>query len=163
MPAAENMSKHGIAVGVISDTHGLLRPQAVAALRGSDMIIHAGDVGSSDVIEALAGVAPTFVVRGNIDRGDWAAGLPMTELVEVGERRFYVLHEISRLDLDPADAGFAAVVFGHSHQPLIERRHGVLFLNPGSAGPRRFKLPVAVARIAVSSQELRPEIVELQI
>jgi hypothetical protein len=154
------MAERGITVGVISDTHGLLRPQAVAALRGSDMIIHAGDVGTPDVIRALAGIAPTFVVRGNIDTGDWAASLPMTELVEVGERRFYVLHQ---LDLDPADAGFAAVVFGHSHQPLIETRHGVLFLNPGSAGPRRFKLPVAVARIAVSGQDMRPEIVELQI
>ena len=157
------MSERGITVGVISDTHGLLRPQAVAALRGSDMIIHAGDVGSPDVIEALAGVAPTFAVRGNVDQGDWAARLPVTELVEVGERRFYVLHEISQLDLDPASAGFAAVVFGHSHQPLIERRHGVLFLNPGSAGPRRFKLPVAVARITVSGPDVRPEIVELQL
>jgi putative phosphoesterase len=163
MPAAENMCERGIRVGVISDTHGLLRPQAVAALRGSDMIIHAGDVGSPDVIEALAGIAPTFVVRGNIDKGDWAARLPMTEIVDVGERRFYVLHEISQLDLDTADAGFAAVVLGHSHQPLIERRHGVLFLNPGSAGPRRFKLPVALARIAVSGPEMHPEIVELQI
>jgi hypothetical protein len=157
------MSERGIRVGVISDTHGLLRPQAVAALRGSDMIIHAGDVGNPDVIEALAGVAPTFAVRGNVDQGDWAARLPVTELVEVGERRFYVLHEISQLDLDPASAGFAAVVFGHSHQPLIERRHGVLFLNPGSAGPRRFKLPVAVARITVSGPDVRPEIVELQL
>jgi hypothetical protein len=157
------MSERGITVGVISDTHGLLRPQAVAALRGSDMIIHAGDVGNPDVIEALAGVAPTFAVRGNVDQGDWAARLPVTELVEVGERRFYVLHEISQLDLDPASAGFAAVVFGHSHQPLIERRHGVLFLNPGSAGPRRFKLPVAVARITVSGPDVRPEIVELQL
>jgi hypothetical protein len=163
MPAPENMSERGITVGVISDTHGLLRPQAVAALRGSDVIIHAGDVGNPGVIEALARVAPTFAVRGNIDTGDWAARLPVTEVVEVGERRFYVLHEISALDRDPADAGFAAVVFGHSHQPSIERRHGVLFLNPGSAGPRRFKLPVAVARIAVSGRELHPEIVELRI
>jgi hypothetical protein len=157
------MSERGIRVGVISDTHGLLRPQAVAALRGSDMIIHAGDVGNPDVIKALAGVAPTFAVRGNVDQGDWAARLPVTELVEVGERRFYVLHEISQLDLDPASAGFAAVVFRHSHQPLIERRHGVLFLNPGSAGPRRFKLPVAVARVTVSGPDVRPEIVELQL
>jgi putative phosphoesterase len=148
---------------VISDTHGLLRPQAVAALRGSDMIIHAGDVGNPDIIKALAGIAPTYAVRGNIDTADWAARLPMTELVEVGERLLYVLHEVSQLDLDPADAGFAAVVYGHSHQPLIETRKGVLFLNPGSAGPRRFNLPIAVARIAVSGGSMRPEIVELQV
>jgi uncharacterized protein len=163
MPADERISERGITVGVISDTHGLLRPQAVAALRGSDMIIHAGDVGNPDVIKALEDVAPTFAVRGNIDKGTWAADLPMTELVEVGEQVFYVLHEISQLDFDPAEAGFAAVVFGHSHQPLIETRQGVLFLNPGSAGPRRFKLPIAVARIAVSGRYMHPEILELQV
>jgi uncharacterized protein len=163
MPAANTMPGRAIVVGVISDTHGLLRPQAVAALRGSDIIIHAGDVGNPDVIEALAGVAPTFVVRGNIDTAEWAARLPMTECVEVGERLFYVLHEISQLDFDPADAGFAVVVYGHSHQPLIETRRGVLFLNPGSAGPRRFNLPIAVARIAVSGEGMRPEILELPV
>jgi len=157
------MPEREIIVGVISDTHGLLRPQAVAALRGSDMIIHAGDVGNPDVIKALAGIAPTHVVRGNVDKAEWAAILPMFELVDVGERLFYVLHEISQLELDPADAGFAAVVFGHSHQPLIETRQGVLFLNPGSAGPRRFKLPVTVARVGVSGDRMRPEIVELQV
>jgi putative phosphoesterase len=163
MPAAKTMPERAITIGVISDTHGLLRPQAVAALRGSDMIIHAGDVGNPDIIKALAGIAPTYAVRGNIDTADWAARLPMTELVEVGERLLYVLHEVSQLDLDPADAGFAAVVYGHSHQPLIETRKGVLFLNPGSAGPRRFNLPIAVARIAVSGGSMRPEIVELQV
>ncbi len=157
------MSEREITVGIISDTHGLLRPQAVAALRGCDLIIHAGDVGNLDVIKALAGVAPTFAVRGNVDTAPWAADLPMTELVDVGERQFFVLHEIAQLDLDPATAGFAAVVFGHSHQPLIETRDGVLFLNPGSAGPRRFKLPIAVARVGVAGGELRPEIVELQV
>jgi len=157
------MPEREIIVGVISDTHGLLRPQAVAALRGSDMIIHAGDVGNPDVIKALAGIAPTHVVRGNVDKAEWAAILPMFELVDVGERLFYVLHEISQLDLEPADAGFAAVVYGHSHQPLIETRQGVLFLNPGSAGPRRFKLPVTVARVGVSGDRMRPEIVELQV
>ena len=163
MPADERISERAITVGVISDTHGLLRPQAVAALRGSDMIIHAGDVGNPDVIKALEDVAPTFVVRGNIDTGTWAADLPMTERVEVGEQVIYVLHEISQLDFDPAEVGFAAVVFGHSHQPLIETRQGVLFLNPGSAGPRRFRLPIAVARIAVSGRHMRPEILELQV
>jgi uncharacterized protein len=150
-------------VGVISDTHGLLRPEAVGALAGSDLIIHAGDVGSPTVLVALRKLAPTFVVRGNIDTGGWAADLPMTELVNLGERLLFVLHDISELDLDPAAAGFAAVVFGHSHQPLIETRNGVLFLNPGSAGPRRFKLPVSVARITVSGPDMRPEILELKV
>ena len=157
------MAAGEIIVGIISDTHGLLRREAIAVLRSSDMIIHAGDVGNPDVIKALEDVAPTFAVRGNIDKGTWAADLPMTELVEVGEQVFYVLHEISQLDFDPAEAGFAAVVFGHSHQPLIETRQGVLFLNPGSAGPRRFKLPIAVARIAVSGRYMHPEILELQV
>jgi putative phosphoesterase len=115
------------------------------------------------VIDTLRGIAPTFAVRGNVDTASWAAGLPTTERVEVGALSFFVLHEISQLDLDPAAAGFAAVVFGHSHMPSIETRNGVLFLNPGSAGPRRFKLPVAVARVAVAGQRLRPQIVELQV
>jgi uncharacterized protein len=153
----------GITVGVISDTHGLLRPEAVDALEGSDLIIHAGDVGKPEVIDALRAVAPTFVVRGNVDIGVWADALPMTASVAAGELAFFVLHDISQLDLDPAAAGFAAVVFGHSHVPSIETRHGVLFLNPGSAGPRRFKLPVAVARVSVSGQQVRPRIVELQV
>jgi uncharacterized protein len=150
-------------VGVISDTHGLLRPEAIAALRGSDLIIHAGDVGKPEVIEELRAIAPTHVVRGNIDTASWAEALPMTACVDVGQRPFFVLHEIAQLDLDPAAAGFAAVVYGHSHQPAIETRAGVLFLNPGSAGPRRFKLPIAVARVVVSDRELRPEIVELKV
>ena len=150
-------------VGVISDTHGLLWSQALDALAGADVIIHAGDVGTPAVLVALRKLAPTFVVRGNIDKAGWAADLPMTELVNLGERLLFVLHDISELDLDPAAAGFAAVVFGHSHQPLIETRNGVLFLNPGSAGPRRFKLPVSVARIIVSGPEMRPEIVELKV
>lgn len=157
------MSASEIIVGVISDTHGLLRPQAIDALRGSDMIIHAGDVGNAEVIDRLGSIAATFVVRGNIDKGQWAARLPTTELVAIGELYFFVLHEISQLELDPAAAGFAAVVFGHSHQPLIETRDGVLFLNPGSAGPRRFKLPITVARVRVSGRRLCPEIVQLQV
>ena len=157
------MREAEIIVGIISDTHGLVRPEAVAALRGSDLIIHAGDVGRPEVIDQLRAIAPTFVVRGNIDKGSWAATLPLTELVEVGELRFFVLHELSQLDLDPVAAGFAAVVFGHSHLPSIETRQGVLFLNPGSAGPRRFKLPVAVAQVRVNGQQMRPEIVQLQV
>ena len=161
--AGEAKVAKSIIVGVISDTHGLVRPEAVAALRGSELIIHAGDVGRPEVIEELAAIAPTFVVRGNIDQASWAAGLPMTQTVDVGGLRFFVLHEIAQLDLDPAVAGIAAVVFGHSHQPLIETRAGVLFLNPGSAGPRRFKLPVTVARATVSGGRVRAEIVELQV
>ena len=151
-----------ILVGVISDTHGLLRPEAVAALTGTDLIVHAGDVGAPDVIDALRNLAPTFVVRGNVDKAHWAGALPMKAHVEVGELLFYVLHDISELDLDPAVAGYAAVVYGHSHRPSIEMREGVLFLNPGSAGPRRFKLPVSIARVGVSGQQLRSEIIELK-
>lgn len=150
-------------LGVISDTHGLLRPEALGALRGSDMIIHAGDVGKPEVIDRLGEVAPTHVVRGNIDKGSWAAALPMTGLVTLGQHRLFVLHDISQLDVDPAATGFAAVVFGHSHRPSIETRRGILFLNPGSAGPRRFKLPVTIARVKTSGQRLRADIVELQV
>ena len=132
--------------------------------RVHDLIIHAGDVGNRAVIDTLRNVASRlFVVRGNIDIGSWAADLPATEIVDIGGRRAFVLHDISELDFAPADADFAAVVFGHSHQPLIEMRDGVLFLNPGSAGPRRFKLPVCVARITVSGRQLSPEIVDLQL
>ena len=155
MPARE------FVVGVISDTHGLLRPEALDVLRGSDLIIHAGDVGKPEVIERLGEVAPLHVVCGNIDNGSWAAALPQTELVEVGGHRFFVLHDIAQLDVDPVAAGFAAVVFGHSHRPSIETRNGVLFLNPGSAGPRRFKLPITVARVKTSGRNIRADIVDL--
>ena len=148
-------------VGVISDTHGLLRPEALDVLRGSDMIIHAGDVGKPEVIARLGEVAPLHVVCGNVDQESWAAALPMTELVEVGDHRFFVLHDVAQLDVDPAAAGFAAVVFGHSHRPSIETRNGVLFLNPGSAGPRRFKLPITVARVKTSGRHIRADIVDL--
>ena len=161
--SAQSLPDRDIIVGVISDTHGLMRPAAIDALRGCDLIIHAGDVGSPDVLDTLRGVAPTFAVRGNVDTASWAAALPITERVAVGALSFLVLHEISQLDLDPAAAGLAAVVYGHSHMPSIETRGGVLFLNPGSAGPRRFKLPVAVARVRVAGRELHPTIVELQV
>ncbi|HEY6993633.1 MAG TPA: metallophosphoesterase family protein, partial [Xanthobacteraceae bacterium] len=145
------MTTSDVMVGAISDTHGLIRPQAVAALADCDLIIHAGDVGKPEVLERLGALAPTFAVRGNIDTGDWTGRLPLTQTVAVGALRLFVLHEIAQLDLDPASAGFAAVVFGHSHRPSIAKRGGVLFLNPGSAGPRRFKLPITVARVRVSS------------
>jgi len=148
-------------VGVISDTHGLLRPQALAALAGSDLIIHAGDVGKPEVLDALRALAPVRAVRGNVDRGSWAARLPMTDVVEVGAHLLYVLHIIDDLDLDPPTAGFAAVIYGHSHKPSIEAREGVLWLNPGSAGPRRFDLPVSLARLRVTASELLPELITL--
>jgi hypothetical protein len=151
-----------IRVGVISDTHGLLRPQAVAALRGSDIIIHAGDVGRPEVLEELRTLAPIHAVRGNVDTAAWAARLPATEAVEVGGLLFWVLHDIAELDIDPG-AGFAAVIFGHSHKPSIAWRDGVLYLNPGSAGPRRFRLPVTIARLQVAGRSLRPEIIELDV
>ena len=157
------MAMREIVVGVISDTHGLMRPAALAALRGSDLIIHAGDVGRLEVIDALRRLAPIFAVRGNVDTADWATSLPTTATVTVGELSFLVIHDIAELDRDPAAAGFAAVIYGHSHRPAIETRDSVLFLNPGSAGPRRFTLPVALARVRVAGRELRPEIAELRV
>lgn len=126
-------------------------------------MIHAGDVGNSEIVEQLRALATTFVVRGNIDKGEWASRLPAMAVVEVDGRSFYVLHDLAELDLDPVASSFAAVVFGHSHQPSIQRRNGVLYMNPGSAGPRRFKLPVTVALVTVTGDELRPEIVELDV
>jgi hypothetical protein len=156
------MQVSAIPVGVISDTHGLLRREAIAALTGSRLIIHAGDVGAPEVLQELRALAPTWAVRGNIDRQAWAAKLPATEAVEVGGLLLWVLHDIAELDIDPG-AGFAAVIFGHSHKPSIEWRDGVLYLNPGSAGPRRFRLPVTVARLSVRGCTIEPEIVELDV
>ncbi len=138
-----------------------MRPQAIEALRGSDLIIHAGDVGSPEILDPLRALAPTRVVRGNIDKGVWGRALPTSELVDVGGHLLYVLHNIDELDLDPPTAGFAAVIYGHSHKPSIETRDGVLWLNPGSVGPRRFDLPISLARITVAGAELRPELVTL--
>jgi putative phosphoesterase len=150
-------------VGVISDTHGLIRPQALDALRGSDLILHAGDVGAPAVLEALGTIAPVVAVRGNNDKGPWADDLPETEVVEVAGNHFYLLHDVKELDLDPAAARFRAVVSGHSHRPASEERGGVLYLNPGSAGPRRFTLPVTVARVRVAGGVLSSEIVALRV
>ena len=148
-------------IGVISDTHGLRRPEAVKALQGVERIIHAGDIGAPKVLAGLERLAPVHAVRGNVDRGDWAADLPHTRVVEVGGVLLYVLHELFTLDLDPAAAGFAAVIFGHSHSPHMERKDGVLYLNPGSAGPRRFTLPVSLAMLRVQGNGLISEFVEL--
>jgi putative phosphoesterase len=150
-----------ITVGVISDTHGLLRPDAVAALYASDLIIHAGDVGDPQILERLRAVAPTFVVRGNVDTSAWADALPLTEVVQVGNQQIYVIHNLADLDLDPRAAGFAAVISGHTHRPHAEIRNDVLYLNPGSAGPRRFTLPIAVARLRVSGSRIAHEIIDL--
>jgi putative phosphoesterase len=149
-------------VGIISDTHGLLRPQAVAALHDSDLIIHAGDVGDPTILERLRAIAPTFAVRGNIDTSAWADALSLAEVVEVGRLQIYVLHNLAELDLNPKAAGFAAVISGHTHRPHVEIRDDVLYLNPGSAGPRRFTLPIAVARLEVSGSRLSHQIIELR-
>ena len=148
-------------MGVISDTHGLLRDEALAALQGSQIIIHAGDIGNAEVLERLREIAPVFAVRGNNDRADWASGLPLTDVVDLAGLHVYLLHDIGDLDIDPAAARMAAVITGHSHKPRAEVRDGVLFLNPGSAGPRRFKLPVTVARLTVEGGRLDHEIVHL--
>jgi len=150
-------------IGVISDTHGLLRPEAVRALEGSERIVHAGDVGDPGILEELERIAPLSAVRGNVDRGDLARDLPATEVVPAGETDLYVLHDLAMLDLDPTAAGFAAVIYGHSHQPSVELRDGVLYLNPGAAGPRRFRLPVTVARLTVTGSRLDAEIVQLDV
>jgi putative phosphoesterase len=134
-------------VGLISDTHGLLRPEAVRALAGSDLIIHAGDVGSPEILAALRAVAPVVAVRGNVDTGAWASALPATAVAEIGGTLIYVLHDLNELDLDPAAAGFGVVVSGHSHKAASAERGGPLLVNPGSAARRRFKLPVTVARL----------------
>jgi putative phosphoesterase len=148
-------------LGVISDTHGLLRPEALAALAGVERILHAGDIGDRDVLARLEQVAPVTAVRGNNDRGAWAADIPATEVVEVGGASLYVMHDLHELDLDPRAAGFAAVIAGHSHQPRLEERDGVLYLNPGSAGPRRFKLPISLARLTVAARRVRAELITL--
>ena len=136
-------------IGLISDTHDLLRPEALAFLAGSQRIVHGGDVCRPEVLEALAAIAPVVAVRGNNDRGAWAARLRESELVEVGGVWLYAIHDLAQLDIDPAAAGVAVVVSGHSHRPIVERRDGVLFVNPGSAGPRRFSLPISVGELTV--------------
>jgi len=146
------MSRNPKTIGLISDTHGLLRPQALRALEGSDLIVHAGDVGDPEILETLKTIAPVFAVRGNVDTEPWALSLPETEIIETDPVTIYVLHNVHALDLDPFAAGFHVIVTGHTHKPARTEHGGVLFLNPGSAGPRRFNLPVTVARLDVSKQ-----------
>jgi putative phosphoesterase len=155
------MGKEITAIGVISDTHGMLREEALRALEGSDLIIHAGDVGTPEIIGALKAVGPVVAVRGNVDKGDWVSTLPDTAVCEAGSTLIYVLHNLNELDLDPAAAGFHIVVSGHSHKPIQRNRSGVLYLNPGSAGPRRFKLPVTIARLQLRQSNWEVDFVDL--
>ncbi len=148
-------------IGVISDTHGLLRPEAVDALANSDLIVHAGDIGAPEVLDELREIAPLVVIRGNIDK--WADDLPDTEVVEIEGRYIYVLHDLKELDLDAPAARFDVVVSGHSHKPSKTVEDGVMYLNPGSAGPRRFSLPVAVATLTISAEGVDAQIIELDI
>jgi len=155
------MAKEIYHVGVISDTHGLIRTEALKALARSDVILHAGDVGSPHVLHALRCIAPVIAVRGNTDREQWIHGISVTETVEIAGFMFHILHDLSGFDLDPVAAGIHAVISGHSHRPSIATDKGVLYLNPGSAGPRRFSLPVTLARIAIFREKLHPEMIYL--
>lgn len=149
-------------LGLISDTHGLLRPQAVEALRQSELIIHAGDVGNPAILESLESLAPLIAIRGNIDKGPWGKSLPETAVAEPAGVPIYVIHNIRELELDPAAAGFRIVISGHSHKPVSLERDGVLYVNPGAAGPRRFRLPVTVARLDLARTPWQPEFVHLE-
>lgn len=148
-------------IGVISDTHGLLRPEALAALQGSSLIIHAGDVGDPKILDRLSGIAPVTAVRGNVDRESWAKNLPETNIIEVDGVSIYVLHILESLDLQPQAAGIGAVIYGHSHVPKQELQGGVLYFNPGSAGPRRFQLPVTVGKLTVLGGKTHSQIIQL--
>jgi putative phosphoesterase len=151
----------GFSLGVISDTHGYLRPEVFDALQGVDLIIHAGDIGNPLVLEGLRTIAPVKAVRGNVDRGPWVDSIPDTEVIMIGGRVLYVLHDLGMLDVDPVAAGFSGVISGHSHRPAVIRRDGLLFLNPGSAGPRRFSLPVCLLRLHVSEKKLEARLTKL--
>lgn len=150
-------------VGLISDTHGLLRPEAVERLRGASHIIHAGDIGGAEILAGLRALAPLTAVRGNNDRAAWARAVRAAETVRIGEVRVFVVHDLAELEIDPAADGFRVVVSGHSHRPRVEERGGVLYVNPGSAGPRRFRLPIAVARLEVDGTRVRATIEELEV
>jgi uncharacterized protein len=148
-------------LGLISDTHGLLRKEAVRALRGSDLILHAGDVGAPEILEVLKEIAPVIAVRGNVDHGEWAKSLPVAEVVEAGSASIYMLHILQELDIEPRAAGFSMVVSGHSHKPGQREKDGVLYINPGSAGPRRFQLPVTVARLDLEAKPWKAKFIEI--
>ena len=157
------MPRNPARLGIISDTHGLLRDEALQTLAGSELIIHAGDIGKPEILQRLRTIAPVVAVRGNIDNGEWAATVPATAVVETGRARIYVLHNLQELDLNPASAGFHVVISGHSHKPSRVDRDGVIYLNPGSAGPRRFRLPITVARMDLAQAPWKIELVKLEI
>jgi uncharacterized protein len=157
------MSKTPTRIGLVSDTHGLLREEALNALRGSELIVHAGDVGNRDILPRLCKIAPVVAVRGNVDTEDWARReLPETAVAEAGEISIYVLHDVHALDLDPAAAGFQVVVSGHSHKYLRSEKSGVLYINPGSAGPRRFTLPITLARLDLAVKPWKVDFIDLE-
>ncbi len=155
------MTRNPKTIGVISDTHGLLRPQALKALHGVDLIIHAGDVGEPEILEALKAIAPVFAVRGNTDTDAWALALPETEVIELDPATIYVLHDVNALDLNPAAAEIQIVISGHSHKPDRTEHSGILFLNPGSAGPRRFDLPTTVALLHLDTTPWKVDFIDL--
>ncbi|PYS17294.1 MAG: YfcE family phosphodiesterase [Acidobacteria bacterium] len=148
-------------IGVISDTHGLVRPEVLPVFAGAALIIHAGDIGTSEVLKELRSIAPVIAVRGNNDKDAWASAIPETKVIQFGNVSIYVLHDLKEIDLSPGAAGYQVVVSGHSHRPLIDRREGVLYVNPGSAGPRRFKLPITVARLTIEGTKVEGEVVNL--
>jgi putative phosphoesterase len=150
-------------IGLISDTHGLLRPEAVSFLRGCDHIVHGGDIGHAEILSQLSALAPVTAVRGNNDNGSWAERLAQTEFVQIGEIFVYALHDIAQLDIEPGGAGVHVVISGHSHKPSVQHRDGVLYVNPGSAGPRRFTLPISVAELVVEGRAVSARIVELEV
>jgi uncharacterized protein len=150
-------------IGVISDTHSLLRPESIKLLYDVDLIVHAGDIGSVSVLDELSQIAPITAVRGNIDKGLWANSLPENEVLEVDGQHLYVLHNLADLDLDPVTAGFQVVISGHSHMPKMEKKDDVIYFNPGSAGPRRFKLPISLGRLVIEGSNIRGEIHEIQL
>jgi uncharacterized protein len=156
------VGNHPKRIGLISDTHGLLREEALRALRDSEMIVHAGDVGAPEILDSLRALAPVVVVRGNVDTAGWAQTLPVTAVADAGAVQIYVLHDVKTLDLDPAAAGFHVVVSGHSHKFGRSERAGVLYINPGSAGPRRFQLPITVARLNLQKTPWDLEFVDLE-
>ena len=150
-------------IGLISDTHNVIRPQALAALKGVDLIIHAGDIGKPEVLESLKTIAPLVAIKGNVDKDAWADSLPETRALKIGDARIYLIHNVNELDFNPASRGYRVVISGHSHKPSVVTRDGVLFVNPGSAGPRRFKLPVALGKLLVDPVDVRAEIVCLAV
>jgi putative phosphoesterase len=164
MPRARTAKKSDLRViGLISDTHGLVRPEAIEALQGVDLVIHAGDIGKPEVLDALKAIGPLVAIKGNNDIGAWAKPLPDTQLVQIADSKLFVIHNVKELDCDPAAEGYEVVVSGHSHKPSILPRGGVLFVNPGSAGPRRFKLPVAIGKLFIQNRKVNAELIELRV